>query len=88
MFFGPALEGHDILGKNPDLKNVDAAGNLKFETDFRSIYATLLESWLCIDAASVDNILGDTFERIPQLGFDCLGVNSLDEALIQSIKQS
>lgn len=86
MFFGPALEGHEILGKNPDLKNVDAAGNLKFDTDFRSIYATLLESWLCIDAASVDGILGDTFERIPQLGFDCFGINSVDTSLSQSIK--
>ncbi|MBC7885104.1 MAG: DUF1501 domain-containing protein, partial [Saprospiraceae bacterium] len=86
MFFGKALEGHDILGKNPDLHDVDAAGNLIFDTDFRSIYATLLESWLCIEASAVDNILGDTFERIPELGFDCQGVNTKETALIQSIK--
>jgi uncharacterized protein (DUF1501 family) len=86
MLFGSALDGHDILGKNPDLNNVDAAGNLKFDTDFRSIYATLLESWLCIDAASVDDILGDSYERIPQLGLDCLNVNSVETTLIQSIK--
>jgi hypothetical protein len=85
MFFGPALEGADILGKNPDLKDVDATGNLKFDTDFRSIYATLLESWLCIGATDVDTILGDTYDRIPQLGFDCVGVNHIETALIQSI---
>ncbi|MBK6785893.1 MAG: hypothetical protein IPG79_20715 [Saprospiraceae bacterium] len=61
-------------------------GNLKHDTDFRSIYATLLESWLCIEASAVDNILGDTYERIPQLGFDCTGVNSTQNVLTQSIK--
>ncbi len=86
MFFGPALDGHDLLGKNPDLHDMDAAGNLKFETDFRSIYATLLESWLCINASDVDTILGDTFERIPELGFSCSGTNHVTQALIQNIK--
>ncbi|MBK9254768.1 MAG: DUF1501 domain-containing protein [Saprospiraceae bacterium] len=86
MFFGPALVGNAILGKNPDLEDVDANGNLKFETDFRSIYATLLESWLCIDAASVDNILDDTYERIPELGFDCLGSSSVVSSLTLTFK--
>lgn len=86
MFFGPALEGNAILGKNPDMKDVDVTGNLKIDTDFRSIYATLLESWLCINAASVDTILNDTYDRIPELGFDCLGVNTTDQSLTQSIR--
>jgi uncharacterized protein (DUF1501 family) len=86
MFFGPTLESAEILGKNPDLKDIDATGNLKFDIDFKSIYATLLESWLCIDPLAVDEILGDTYDRIPQLGFDCLGVNTIDTALLQSIK--
>jgi hypothetical protein len=86
MFFGPSLEGNAILCKNPDMKDVDVTGNLKIDTDFRSIYATLLESWLCIDAASVDTILNDTYDRIPELGFDCLGVNTIDQSLTQSIR--
>ncbi|MBK9735221.1 MAG: DUF1501 domain-containing protein [Saprospiraceae bacterium] len=88
MFFGPALNGQDILGKNPDMQDVDAAGNLKFETDFRSIYASLLEQWLCIEPSAVDNILGDSYERIPQLGFDCLGVNTYEEAAILKVNHS
>lgn len=86
MFFGPALEGNAILGNNPDLKNTDTNGNLKFDTDFRAIYATILESWLCIDAVSVDQILGDTYERIPDLGFDCQGINSVTPSLALTIK--
>ncbi|MBK8373216.1 MAG: DUF1501 domain-containing protein [Saprospiraceae bacterium] len=86
MFFGPALDGNAVFGKDPDLGELDPVGNLKHDTDFRSIYATLLESWLCIEASAVDNILGDTYERIPQLGFDCTGVNSTQNVLSQSIK--
>jgi uncharacterized protein (DUF1501 family) len=86
MFFGPALEGNDILGEDPDLKDLDSSGNLKHGTDFRSLYATLLESWMCIDAASVDNILGDSYDRIPNLGFECTTVSVNDQMFTQFIK--
>jgi uncharacterized protein (DUF1501 family) len=78
MFFGPSLEGNDIIGADPDLKNLDSTGNLKHDIDFRSLYASLLESWMCIDATSVDSILGNTYERIPNLGFDCTTVPTQD----------
>lgn len=34
-----------ILGANPNLENLDANGNLNHETDFRQVYASLLEQW-------------------------------------------
>lgn len=34
-----------IIGSNPDLSNLDANGNLRFQTDFRQVYASLLEQW-------------------------------------------
>lgn len=34
-----------IIGSNPDLENLDANGNLRFETDYRQVYASLLEQW-------------------------------------------
>lgn len=86
LFFGPALQGNAIMGKNPDLDDVDPSGNLFFDTDFRSIYATILESWLCLDAMSVDQILGKSYDRITGLGFDCLGVNTVDHNLTIHIK--
>ncbi len=76
MLFGPALNGNDILGKDPDLNNVDSNGNLKHGTDFRSIYATILEQWLCLDPMSVDNVLGDYYDRMDGLGFDCTSVDT------------
>ncbi|MFZ1703534.1 MAG: DUF1501 domain-containing protein [Saprospiraceae bacterium] len=86
MFFGPALEGNAILGKNPDLQNLDNFGNLHHDIDFRSIYATLLESWLCIDASAVDTVLGGVYDRIPALGFSCTSVGTKEPALTQQIK--
>lgn len=41
-----------IIGKNPDLTNLDN-GDLKFETDFRSVYATLLQQKLNFDASKI-----------------------------------
>lgn len=33
-------------------------------TDFRSLYATLLQDWLCVDSGMVDYVLGDSFARM------------------------
>jgi hypothetical protein len=80
------LEGNGIFGKDPDLVDLDSVGNLKHDTDFRSIYATILESWLCIDASHVDNILGDVYERIPGLGLNCLPVYTSEPVFTQQIQ--
>lgn len=52
-----------LYGAYPSLSKLDSNGNLIFTTDFRSSYATVLESWLQTDAKA---ILGGTF---PNLGF-------------------
>lgn len=70
MLFGQGLNGSGFLGDNPNLNNLDAAGNLQYSTDFREIYATLLENWLCIDSDLVDNILGQSFDRM-DVGLTC-----------------
>jgi uncharacterized protein (DUF1501 family) len=49
-----------IYGDAPNLANLDN-GNLRFATDFRSIYATVLEGWLQADSSP---ILGRKFSRI------------------------
>lgn len=73
MLFGAGLNGNGFIGKQPDLKDVDEVGNLKFDTDFRSVYATLLESWLCVDSSVVDEVMGQSFSRIGDLGLSCSG---------------
>jgi uncharacterized protein (DUF1501 family) len=47
-----------IYGEPPGLNNLDANGNLKYTTDFRSVYATVLDRWL---GASSKDVLGSSF---------------------------
>jgi uncharacterized protein (DUF1501 family) len=49
-----------LYGAHPNLTDLDE-GDLKFHTDFRSVYATLLEKWL--DFAS-EPVLGSRFEMM------------------------
>lgn len=85
LLFGPGLNGNDILGDNPNLNDLDRNGNLKYSVDFRSIYASILESWLCLDPVSVDAVLGQNFERL-DLGLECSGVVSTDNQFEQKFK--
>jgi uncharacterized protein (DUF1501 family) len=50
---GPALTG-GVVGEHPSLKDLDA-GDLKYHTDFRQVYATLLDNWLDVDSNAVLN---------------------------------
>jgi uncharacterized protein (DUF1501 family) len=58
---GPVRGG--LLGEAPSTGDLDN-GNLKHNVDFRSVYATLLESWLDVPSAS---ILGGRFSTLPLL---------------------
>jgi uncharacterized protein (DUF1501 family) len=51
-----------LYGASPTLKRLDGNGNLPIAVDFRQIYATVLGSWLGLDAAS---ILQQRFEPLP-----------------------
>jgi uncharacterized protein (DUF1501 family) len=52
-----------LVGKHPSLTDLNA-GNLKFHTDFRQVYATILDQWLGV--ASKD-VLGGKFEHVEML---------------------
>jgi uncharacterized protein (DUF1501 family) len=51
-----------IYGDVPDLTKLDSNGSVQWSTDFRSVYATLLEDWLGADSS---NILGGQFLHVP-----------------------
>lgn len=50
-----------LYGQAPSLTDLDN-GNLKYTVDFRSVYATVLDSWL---GAPADEVLGARYERLP-----------------------
>jgi uncharacterized protein (DUF1501 family) len=59
---GPSVKG-GVVGKHPSLSDLDA-GDLKFHTDFRGVYATLLDSWLGCDSKAV---LGAKWDHLKEL---------------------
>jgi uncharacterized protein (DUF1501 family) len=48
---GPSVKG-GVVGKHPSFSDLDA-DDLKYHTDFRRVYATLLDGWLGCDSKSV-----------------------------------
>ena len=52
-----------LLGRHPSLTDLDG-GDLKFNTDFRSVYATILQNWM--DTPSKP-ILGSQLPTLPIL---------------------
>ena len=60
LLFGGKLKNAGIFNNAPDLTQLDH-GDLKYEIDFRDIYATLLDKWLNVDSSLV---LNSNFSRL------------------------
>jgi uncharacterized protein (DUF1501 family) len=60
----PVKGGH--YGEVPSLTDLDEGGNLKYTTDFRRVYATLIEGWL--QHADSKNLLSGDFKTFPVFG--------------------
>ena len=52
-----------VYAKHPSLDDLDN-GDVKYTTDFRSVYSTVLERWL---GAPVQGVIGGTFPSLPVL---------------------
>ncbi len=87
LLFGEGLNGNGFVGTAPNLQDLDNNGNLKYHTDFRQIYATVLENWLCVDTNTVNSVLGQHFNRA-DLGIACMGATAVNGYAGPSIKHS
>ena len=61
---GGSVQG-GLYGEPASLNNLDENGDLRFTTDFRSVYATMIEQWLGADA---DGVLGARYPQLPIFG--------------------
>ena len=57
---GGGLKNPGVLNSGPNLQDLDK-GDLKYEVDFRQVYATLLDNWLNQNSRS---ILGHSFQNL------------------------
>jgi uncharacterized protein (DUF1501 family) len=60
MFVAGGRVAGGLLGSNPDLANLDR-GDLKWQVDFRQVYATVLDQWMGADS---ETVFGRKFEHV------------------------
>ena len=61
FIIGENLKQKGLYNKAPNLSNLDSNGDLIYEIDFRTIYATILNKWLQVDDSI---ILNRSFQKL------------------------
>jgi uncharacterized protein (DUF1501 family) len=64
MIFGDDL-GSEFIGEAPDLDNLDQYGDPLYSVDFREVYSSVLQDWLCVPPQLNEFVLGDGVTPIP-----------------------
>jgi uncharacterized protein (DUF1501 family) len=79
--FGKNVRG-GIIGSNPEIP-IGAGGNdnVPFQYDFRSIYASLLKQWFCVNDADLQTIMLQNFQNIPLCINAACGVTGVDDVI-------
>lgn len=55
-----------VLGNNPAIPvNPSTGDNVPFQYDFRSVYASVLSDWFCVDAVTLETALLKNFQPLP-----------------------
>ena len=62
VFLAGGRVASGLIGAQPTLDDLDGEGDLKFNSDFRQLYATLLDDWI---GCSSEAVLGRRFEKLP-----------------------
>lgn len=64
-----------VTGNTPVLPvNASVNDNLAFQFDFRSVYASVLENWFCVDNTDLQTVLLKNFQSLPLVnGAACKG---------------
>jgi hypothetical protein len=70
LLFGPELGESGFVGTHPDLYSFDAANNLIHTTDYRAIYQSIIENWMCFSVSDAEQVVGGSFGPI-NLGLSC-----------------
>ncbi len=78
MFFGAALNTNPatvagtanpvpgMIGTSPNIPlNATVNDQVPMQYDFRQLYASVMQDWLCLTPAQTDTVLGSTFTRLP-----------------------
>lgn len=65
MFFGAAVQG-GILGVSPTLPaTITVSTQVDMQYDFRQLYATVMQDWLCLTPTESQTVLTSSFTKLP-----------------------
>ncbi|MFT5725291.1 MAG: hypothetical protein ACI9JN_002415, partial [Bacteroidia bacterium] len=71
FLFGTSVKP-GILGDNPTIPDTVAVNdNLPMQYDFRSVYASVLKDWFCLEDTEVDSVMLKTHQQLPLLQDTC-----------------
>jgi uncharacterized protein (DUF1501 family) len=76
-----------ILGNSPDIPaDIQVVNNIPFQYDFRSVYASVLEQWFCVQKPVLDSILLKNYQSLPLITGPCGVPDTPDETNQQADK--
>ena len=65
IFFGAALNG-GVIGVSPNIPlNATVNDQVPMQYDFRQLYATVMQDWLCLTPTESQTVLGSNFTKLP-----------------------
>jgi len=65
IFFGAALNG-GVIGTSPNIPlNATVNDQVPMQYDFRQLYASVMQDWLCLSPADTQTVLGSNFAKLP-----------------------
>ena len=64
LLYGSALRG-EIIGQQPNLSDLNRAGNIGVQHDYRQIYSTIMQGWFGLSKTTVQGILQEDYEPLP-----------------------
>jgi len=53
FFISGGLKKAGLYNKIPSLEDLDEEGDLKYDIDFKQVYATVLDNWLQADSRTI-----------------------------------
>jgi len=71
-----------IVGNSPFIPaSASVNDNIPFQYDFRSIYASLLQQWFCVNATDLETIMLRNFQQIPMAVNAACSTTGLDDII-------
>jgi len=74
LLFGKHVK-KGILGTNPEIPaEIETNTNIPFQYDFRSVYASVMERWFCVEQSTINDLLLKNYQSLPVISGGPCGI--------------